>query len=89
MGFAEANLNPQQFDTSDGGPSHIAPGPKKVKKLDKANLELKNHIFNAHIRSNENGKVWSVPEGVTDAKKWHQDMHDNEQFEWRRDHTHE
>ena len=43
MGFAEANLNPQQFDTSDGGPSHVAPGPKKVKKLDKANLELKNH----------------------------------------------
>ena len=89
MGYVEFNLNPKQFGTEDGGPSHVEPGPQKLPKITKADRKLKDHIFNAHIRSSEHGKIFSVPKGVTDAMKWHDDMHANEQFEWRREHDHE
>jgi hypothetical protein len=89
MADIEMNLNPQQFGSADGGPSHVSPGPRVVPPMTKADKKLKQHIFDAHIKSNDYGKIFSVPEGVTDAMKWHDDMHANGEFEWRREHKHE
>ena len=51
MGYAEINLNPEQFNLGDGAPSHVVPGPKVRKKYERSDKELKQHIFDAHTRS--------------------------------------
>jgi hypothetical protein len=89
MGYIEVNLNANQFGTADGGPAHVEPGPKKIAKLTRADRKLRDHIFEAHTRSTEHGKVFTVPQGTTDALKWHDDLHANGHFEWRREHDHE
>jgi hypothetical protein len=92
MGYAEINLNPEQFNLGDGAPSHIVPGPKVRKKYTRSDKELKQHIFDAHTRSNEHGKLgMNPPVGHTfkNGLEWHDHLHATGQFEHRNDHTHE
>jgi hypothetical protein len=92
MGYAEINLNPEQFGTADGGPSHVAPGAPVRKKYTRSDRELKQHIFDAHTRSTDAGKIgMNPPEGHTfkNGMEWHDHLHATGAFEWRNEHTHE
>jgi hypothetical protein len=95
MGDMSINLNPQQFNLGDGAPNHIEPGAAVLPKFEKRDRALKDHIFHSHIQTKTfadgsgSGKMFSVPEGVTDAIAWHESMHAKGEFEHRRAHTHE
>lgn len=90
MGDMQINLNPQQFNLGDGGPSHVAPGPKKHRFFSKSDRALKDHIFNHHVRSTDAGKIFpNAPEGIKTGIEWHDALHAQEAFEWRNEHTHE
>jgi len=95
MGEMSINLNPAQFKLNDGAPDYIEPGAAVLPKFERRDRALKDHIFHSHIQTKtlgdgvSTGKIFSVPEGVTDAIKWHEDMHAKGEFEHRRAHTHE
>lgn len=84
-----SKLNPKQFN--DGVPANVVAGPASHPVFEKSDRALRDHIFDHHTRSGENGKIgMQPPEGhnFKNGKEWHDWLHENNQFEWRNQHMH-